>query len=260
MTGDWRANAAKYYDLSPDMPNDIMFYRERLLAGRPKVLELGCGTGRVSVPLAQRASSFLGIDSSAAMAAICEERLREADLEQSAAAVQVDDITQLSGSNEYDFIVAPYRVMQNLETDEQVAGLLRAIHANLRVGGRAILNVFNPRYSPVEIVQAWSSEKETLSWTVETPDGRIECYERRKGVTVDPLVIYPDLIYRRFVQDELVDEALLSIAMRCYYPDEFLALISDAGFVICNTWGGYAGEKYGKGSELVVEFMSGMKY
>jgi len=260
MTDDWRGGSAKFYDLAPDMPDDIPFYLERLPAGHPKVLELGCGTGRVSVPLALRSSYFLGIDSSAAMAARCEERLREAGIGESMASVQVADITQLSGANEYDFIVAPYRVMQNLETDEQVEGLLHSIYANLRVGGRAILNAFNPRFGADEIVQLWSQEEEMLSWTVETADGRVECYERRKGVTSEPLVIYPDLIYRHFVQDELVDEAVLSIAMRCYYPDEFLSLISNASFAICETWGGYAGEKYGEGSELVVEFMTGMKY
>ena len=68
------------------------------------------------------------------------------------------------------------------------------------------------------------------------------------------LVLYPELIYRRYEGEELIDEAVLRIAMRCYYPDELLSLVVAEGFRVVNKWGGYAGEPYGEGPELVVEF------
>jgi hypothetical protein len=51
-----------------------------------------------------------------------------------------------------------------------------------------------------------------------------------------------------------VDEAVLKIAMRCYYPEKFVQLIVNQGFRVCQQWGGYEGEPYGQGSELVVQF------
>ncbi len=42
--------------------------------------------------------------------------------------------------------------------------------------------------------------------------------------------------------------------MKCYYPDEFRALTAGNGFTILNAWGGYRGEVYGQGNELVVSF------
>ena len=66
--------------------------------------------------------------------------------------------------------------------------------------------------------------------------------------------MYPQLVYRRFIDDDLVDEAVLDIAMRCFYPDEFLTRIEEAGFTVTAKWGGYEGQEYGSGSELVVEF------
>ena len=45
--------------------------------------------------------------------------------------------------------------------------------------------------------------------------------------------------------------------MRCYYPDEFEQLINGHGFEIVQRWGGYAGEIYGEGPELVIEFREG---
>ena len=41
---------------------------------------------------------------------------------------------------------------------------------------------------------------------------------------------------------------------RCFYPTEFVEKIEAAGFTVLAKWGGYAGELYGEGSELVVEF------
>ena len=55
-------------------------------------------------------------------------------------------------------------------------------------------------------------------------------------------------------EEELLEETILPIPMRCFYPEEFLILIRSAGFVIPGTWGGYAGERHGHGKELVVEF------
>ena len=47
MSEDIRAEAAKYYDVSPTIPDDIAFYQARLPSSDAAILELGCGTGRV---------------------------------------------------------------------------------------------------------------------------------------------------------------------------------------------------------------------
>ena len=70
----------------------------------------------------------------------------------------------------------------------------------------------------------------------------------------DRLILYPELVYRRYEQEKLVDEAVLEIAMRCHYPQDLPRLIADHGFLVVNRWGGYAGERYGEGPELIIEF------
>jgi tRNA G46 methylase TrmB len=51
MVTDSRTQAAKYYDLSPDTPADVPFYKKLISSRETRVLELGCGTGRVLVPV-----------------------------------------------------------------------------------------------------------------------------------------------------------------------------------------------------------------
>ncbi len=46
MKVDIRTEAAKYYDINPDTPNDIPYYQQRIPFLDASVLELGCVTGR----------------------------------------------------------------------------------------------------------------------------------------------------------------------------------------------------------------------
>jgi len=67
-------------------------------------------------------------------------------------------------------------------------------------------------------------------------------YDRRSRIHPDHLILYPELIWRRYRHDAMVDEAVLKIPMRCYYPDEFSTLVTEHGFRIIDRWGGYSGE------------------
>jgi hypothetical protein len=107
------------------------------------------------------------------------------------------------------------------------------------------------------MARRWSSQEEDLTWEVMVGGGKVACYDKRACMDKDKMILYPELIYRRYANDTLVDEAILKIVMRCYYPRELEALIEDHGFSIMNRWGGYAGETYGEGTELVIKFRMG---
>ena len=251
---DIRAEAAKFYDNNPDAPDDILFYRERIPAPDAALLELGCGTGRVTLPLSAYCQYIHGIDRSPAMIAICQEKLDIAKTSPDRVRVEVGDITCFDLERKFDLMIAPFRVMQNLETDADVDGLFSCIRQHLSLDGTAILNVFKPNAPPAVLAEKWGSLAENLNWEVPTFEGRITCSDRRTAYDAEKVILYPELIYRRYAGDELIEEAVLKIVMRCYYPEQFIRLIEGHGFRIVNRWGGYAGEVYGEGPELVVQF------
>ncbi|MCP5023540.1 MAG: class I SAM-dependent methyltransferase [bacterium] len=94
MTIDIRREAARYYDLNGG-PDDLIFYRDRITSLETKVFELGCGTGRLSIPLAESCAFVHGVDLSDAMISICMEKLEHAKLLSSKVKVELGDITQL---------------------------------------------------------------------------------------------------------------------------------------------------------------------
>src|SRR5438094_7557285 len=80
MQDDIRAEAAQYYDANPTIPDDLAFYTARLPSADAAVLELGCGTGRVLLPLAAACGSISGLERSPAMLARCLQKLQAAGI------------------------------------------------------------------------------------------------------------------------------------------------------------------------------------
>jgi cyclopropane fatty-acyl-phospholipid synthase-like methyltransferase len=66
--------AAKFYDLFGSK-NDLEFYKELALQSGKKALELGVGTGRVTIYLAKAGITVVGIDNSVHMLRVAREKL-----------------------------------------------------------------------------------------------------------------------------------------------------------------------------------------
>ena len=257
MPVDVREDAARYYDLNPGVFDDIGFYRDRIPHPEASILELGCGTGRVLVPLAAECGYIHGVDLSEAMVSICRGKLTSREIPETRACAQVGDITDLDLGRTFDLVTAPFRVFQNLETDSETDGFFKTVRKHLAPGGTCALNAFNPKRGPEAMRREWTTEQEYLSWEVPIEGGRVTCHGRNARMDPERMVLYPEPIYRTYRGTELADEAVLRIVMRCYYADDFERLITGHGFNVVNRWGGYSGEPYGEGPELVVEFGHG---
>jgi SAM-dependent methyltransferase len=254
MQSDIRAEAAQYYDTNPAIPDDIAFYQARLPWSDASVLELACGTGRVLLPLAASCGFIHGIDRSQAMLARCLQKLQAAAIPPSKARVEHNDITHFALGQLFDLIIAPFRVFQLLETDAQVDGLFRCVHRHLAPGGTCILNVFHLQDGFEGVQQEWSTVTEVCRWEVTVDGVRLRCAERRLHLDPERHILYLELVYRRYVGGVWIEDAVLKIPRQCYAPDAFEHVILEHGFRIVQHWGGYAGERYGEGPELVVQF------
>jgi SAM-dependent methyltransferase len=250
---DIREKTAKYYDLWSLPYDDIPFYLDRIPSINSSVLELGCGTGRVLTQLANHCGSYHGMDNSEAMIHICHEKIQNTGIDIEKIITHTGGITNFHLDYTYDLIIAPYRVIQNLETDDQVTGIFNCIRNHLNQNGTCILNVFNPW--PIDrIKESWGKKTEAFGWKKPYRNGYVTCHERREHFDSQRLILYPEFIYRYYIEDELIEMVNQKICMRFYYPDQFINLIKEKGFSIINCWGGYEGEPYGDGNELVVQF------
>jgi SAM-dependent methyltransferase len=259
---DPRAGSALYYDLGWPEFDDLGFYSERVRRfSASSVLELGCGTGRVLLPLSRECRRYVGVEISEEYVEATRRKLADAGLGAPQVQVLPGDITRLELGERFDLVIAPWRVFQALASDEEVAGFFETLRRHLAPGGHGILNAFRPNRDRAKILEDWGSPGETEKWRKCLDDGTVVLYtETRPPIDRDPLVLRPKLIWRRYRLNpdgslgERIDEVIMPIRMRCWYPDEFVSVIERNGFEIVERFGGYAGEGYEQGTELVVSF------
>ena len=139
---------------------DVPFWTRVAAAADGAVLELGCGTGRILLPLARHDISVIGIDLSERMLARARTRLRRARLT-SLVRLLRGDIRHLPfPDNRLGLVMAPYGILQSLTTDVDLRSSLRAAARVLRPGGRFVMELVADlpawqEYSEVTRLRGW---------------------------------------------------------------------------------------------------------
>lgn len=115
---------------------DVAFWRRLAAAQEGPVLELGCGTGRVTVPVAKAGARVIGIDRSGPMLDRGRQRLRRAKLHERASLVRGDIRTlPFRGRPGFNLVMAPYGILQSLTREADLKAALASVARVLRRGG-----------------------------------------------------------------------------------------------------------------------------
>lgn len=115
---------------------DVPFWQRLAAAQDRAVLELGCGTGRIAVPVARAGVDLVGIDRSVEMLERARQRLRRARLPGRARLVR-GDIRSLPFRSRPGFglVMAPYGILQSLTHERDLRATLESVARVLRRGG-----------------------------------------------------------------------------------------------------------------------------
>src|SRR5215212_4917473 len=139
------AMSAALIAVSP-MAGDIDFYRRLAEERGGPVLDVGCGTGRVAVALAEGGLEVVGVDLSPSMLRLAEERraLLPSEIAARLSFAQ-GDMTTLALGRRFALVVTPSRVFQFMLTTAAQRAALGALKAHLQPRGRLVLDLFDPR-------------------------------------------------------------------------------------------------------------------
>jgi ubiquinone/menaquinone biosynthesis C-methylase UbiE len=114
---------------------DVGFWRRVAGAAAGRVLELGCGTGRVAVPLVRAGVDLVGIDRSAPM--LARARTRAARKSETPFRLVRGDIRALPFSDgSFSIAMAPYGILQSLTRERDLMATLESVARVLVRGGR----------------------------------------------------------------------------------------------------------------------------
>ncbi|MQA00373.1 MAG: methyltransferase domain-containing protein [Dehalococcoidia bacterium] len=240
------AAVAPFYDLDLEgYEDDIEMYRRLGEAAGPRVLELGCGTGRVAAVLAADGLEVTGVDLSPAMLEVARARapgIRWLE----------DDMRSLDIGERFDAVIVPLGGLQHLETVDDVVAAFEVIAAHLDAGGVVVVDVEATAAEdftagPQPLVQHWSR------WWPEG-DARVT-----KLVAVEPLPAdgLREVTWHFDVQprEGPLRRATQQFMLRTFTAAELELAGRLAGLEVTGLFGGYDLEPYDDGSaRLIVTF------
>lgn len=255
------ADVAVFYDYVDDYREreDVPFYVQAAVESKGPVLELGCGTGRVLLPIARAGIEIVGLDSSPHMLAICRAKLQEESTSvRSRVVLHEADMRQFDIRQQFALAILPFRSFQHLTAIEDQIDCLKCIRSHLIPGGLIILDVFNPY---LEALVAEDIGKEVADEPgFELPDGRrVVRHDRHAGRNLLFQTIDVELIYYVTHPSGRTERIVHAFVMRFFYRFEVEHLLARCGFAVQNVYADYDKSPYGSEypGELIVLATSG---
>jgi SAM-dependent methyltransferase len=200
---------------------DVIYYLEHAVTLGARVLEYGCGNGRISLPLARAGLEVMGVDRSPAMMADLRQRLRaEPAGVRERVRLRLGDMRNVRLGQRYGLVLCTFNTMLHLYERSEVERFLARVRAHLAPGGRFVFDVSVP--DPVELARrperAYHAPRFRHAST-----GQLVRYSER--FDYDPLaqVLFVTMEFEPL--DRPTEAWTTPLAHRQFYPRELEALL-----------------------------------
>lgn len=230
---------ADIYDGMNTSVTDLEFYKRWLPKNKnARILELCCGTGRLTIPIAKDGYDITGVDYTVSMLEQAKEKASEAgvDIEFIEA-----DIRALKLSEKYDLIFIPFNSIHHLYKNEDLFQAFQVVKNHLKEGGLFLLDCFNPNIQ--FIVEGEKEQKEIAKYT--TNGGRevlikqIMRYENKTQIN--------RIEWHYYINGEF--DSIQNLDMRLFFPQELDSYLERSGFNITHKFGSFEEETFNDDSE-----------
>lgn len=222
---------ADLYDIYVRTDFDIPFWLREAKSVAGKVLELACGTGRVSLPLLRAGVDLACVDYAPGMLNRLRRKLEESGL---SCPVYCQDIAELNLPALFDLIFIPFHSFSEIVDGGRQRLALQRIRAHLAPGGRLICTLQNPavRTSTMDgtfrPIGEFSEEGQKL-----VVSGRL---------TFDPAthIASGEQVYEQLSPEGVIcDRRVLRVNFRLFEKNDFESLVKETGFSIEALYGDY---------------------
>ncbi|HEX4810548.1 MAG TPA: class I SAM-dependent methyltransferase [Bryobacteraceae bacterium] len=196
------------------------FYLERATAAKGRVLELACGTGRLTIPIAQRGIEVVGADLSESM--LSAARNKAAARDAPATFVQAD-MRNFELPGPFSAILIPGNSLLHLLTNEDLRQCLACVRRHLAPGGRFVFDISK---WDLALLAADPAERH-LAYLVEDPEHGEIRVEESAGYDAQHQVRHVNLYVS---SGSTSAERLIRYSLRVIFPQELLLLLELTGF------------------------------
>jgi ubiquinone/menaquinone biosynthesis C-methylase UbiE len=234
-----------YRDYDDDIEAIVILAAE---CGDP-ILELGCGTGRVLLPLAVARHSVTGVDVSPALLARAEEKVHKHGVAANVRLVRADLRTLDLPEKQFAFAFCTSNTLMHFTSAEEQIAVLRNAARHLRPGGRLLIDLFNPDLprlfaveGMMELADRWQdaqSGADVLKWSVR----RVDVAEQLQETT---------FIYEEIFADGRTQRTVCPFTLRFLWRSEAELMLQTAGLRVEDVLGSFDGDPYGSDSAHLI--------
>jgi ubiquinone/menaquinone biosynthesis C-methylase UbiE len=224
---------------------DVPFWRQLALNAHGPVLELGCGTGRITMPLARAGARIVGIDRSDEMLVRARRRVRRARFRSQVHLVR-GDIRHLPFAAQFDLVMAPYGVLQSLVRERDLKATLAAVHEVLEPRGTFGIEL-------VADLPAWDEYRQRVSlkgWRKTRGGSHLTLVESVRQDKARKLTIFDQEFTERRGRRRRTHR--FSLTFRTLTVPQMIRRLEKAGFAITALLGDYRGGPWDARAEVWV--------
>jgi len=223
---------ADIYDYYVNTDFDIPFFLRESEGYRGEILEVMCGTGRVSLPLLESGRKMTCVDYSKKMLESFNKKIH--GREYLVNLVEMD-VTTLHLDRKFGMIIMPFHSFSEILTAELQQRALCAISSHLERGGLFILTLQNPK---TRIKSADGHLRLMGKYTIDRERQMIISYMNQ--FDMDSHLVNGFQFYEIYDNNNiLIEKRFLKINFRPVTDAEIRYMAADCGLAITNVYGDY---------------------
>jgi 2-polyprenyl-3-methyl-5-hydroxy-6-metoxy-1,4-benzoquinol methylase len=230
---------ANIYDGLNTFLSDLQFYKDWMPKfENAEILELCCGSGRLTIPLAKDGHNIAGVDNSKSM---LEQAKTKAQHEKLEIHFIEADVRTLDLTKKYDLVFIPFNSIHHLYQNQDLFDTLNVVKKHLKDDGIFIFDCYNPN---IQYITEAEKEKHKIA-DYKTTDGRHVMIEQTMKYESNTQINRIEWHY--FINEQF--HSIQKLDMRMYFPQELDAYLKWFGFTIKHKFGSFKEEEFNNSSE-----------
>jgi len=232
----------KYDEMYDGFQDDLFYILEHARGIENPIIELACGTGRLTIPMAKSGMNMVGIDLHEGMLNRAKQKAAQENL---TIIFEKQDCTELELNIKSPLIFMTGNSFQHFLTNESQDALLQSVKRHLWPNGEFIFDTRNPILAELSVVEEYqdsyvNSENQTIV------ERHREKYDHKKQI------LNCETNMEIIENEQVIQTKTDSISLRYIFPMELYRLLNSQGFELINLYGSWKRDAFTKDSISIV--------
>lgn len=246
----------KYYELTAEFYDqeygvsyiDILFFSRLAKKYGGPILELGCGTGRIALPLAELGVEVWGLDTSDEMLNVFRRKIESHKRKEELKIKLIKkDMKKFELEKKFNLIFSAGNTFLHLLTRDAQIRTLKCISRHLSDNGVVVIDIFNPTPEKLEGGNLYRMNAFPVFYKGE----KYLVYSQSKHLSKKKMIIV-EKRYVRILEGMEGEELRVSFQLRYIYKHELDNLMNSANLEPVEVYGDYLGNPYDPNSERII--------